>query len=226
MANLSVEDVVVQGFARVQEYVRSMPAVRSVLYRRINVRQSQLTIAAARNNRDYYGVAAIATLLGGAADVNDILTPVPPPELIHKITVDTVAAGAVPNIGDEVSIVRLGDETAEEPPRVTLRSGVLRQVGVDLLNVLTLKVYYSKLPDALLPAEPGTTLVALPNPHDELLVIDIAKLLVGRSMRGEPNDTAKKIVLDSLTEEEGKMEAAWIQHVRGWSATRSRFERA
>jgi hypothetical protein len=219
---MTYEEVVVQGMARVEDFARSYPAVRSVLYRRIGIRQGELALMAARANRDYFGVASIATLAAGAADLNDIAEPVPAPELIQKITVNAVGAGAASAVGDEVSIVRLGDETAEEAPRVTIRSGVIRQVGNDLANVTSLKVYYSRLPAMPLATENGASLVAIPDPYSELLVLDIAERVVDRAMRGEgANDPARKLVADEIKEWEGK----WMAHVDVFGASRSRFER-
>jgi hypothetical protein len=223
MPNLSCEDVVQLGLARVQEYTRSHPAVRSVLYRRISTRQQELAAMAARVNRDYFGAAADAVLVGGAADLNDIVTPVPTPEMIQRIEVSTVVAGAVPAVGDEISIVRLSDPTAELAPRVTLRSGVLRAVGADLNNVTGIKVYFSKLPDALLVTEPGTTLVALPAPYDQLLVLDISSLIVERTQHGDPLDPIRQSVAEGLKKEIAEWEAKWIAHVRGLGEVRSRF---
>lgn len=225
MANLAVEEIVVQGLARVQEFTRSYPAVRSVLYRRVSIRQQELAAMAAKVNRDYFGAAASVVLIAGAADLNDIIAPVPVPEMIHKIQVDTIGAGALVAVGDEVSIVRLGDEIAEESPRVTLRAGVLRQYKADLLNVTGLKVFYSKIPDSLLSTELGTTVVAIPAPYDELLVLDIAELIVERALHGDPNDVAKKTTLDAIESEVTAWEGKWIAHAGLFGATRSRFAR-
>jgi hypothetical protein len=180
---------------------------------------------AAKVNRDYFGAAASVVLVAGAADLNDIVSPVPTPEMIHRITVDTIAGGAAYAVGDEVSLVRLGDEIAEEAPRVTLRSGVLRQVKTDLLNVTGLKVFYSKIPDTLLSTEPGTTLVAIPAPYDELLVLDIAELVIERAMHGDAQDVAKKTVLDAIESEVQEWQGKWIAHAGAFGATRTRFAR-
>jgi hypothetical protein len=225
MANLAVEEIVVQGLARVQEFARSYPAARSVLYRRISTRQQELAAMAAKVNRDYFGAAATVVLVAGAADLNDIIAPVPTPEMIHKIQVDTIGAGAVVAVGDEVSLVRLGDEAAEESPRVTLRSGVLRQYKADLLNVTGLKVFYSKIPDTLLSTETGVSLVAIPAPYDELLVLDIAELVIERAMHGDPNDVAKKTLLDAIEAEVAEWQGKWLAHAGVFGATRSRFAR-
>lgn len=223
--NATVEEVRVQGMAHVQEYSTIRPMARSVMYRRISIRQQELAIAAARVNRDYYGVAANALVIGGAIDVNDITSPVQWPEFIHKITVGAIAMGGPTPVGTEVSVVRLGDEAAEEPPRVTMRSGVIRQVGTDLTGVTSLKVYYSQIPDSLALAEDGTSLVAIPAPYEELLVLDIAKFIVTRSFTGESNDTTKAAAVAVLDTETAMWEAKWLAHVASYGVTRSRFDR-
>lgn len=217
---LTMEDIVVQGLSRVQEYARSYPAVRSVLYRRIGIRQHQLAAMAAKVNRDFYGVAANAVVTAGAADVNDIAFPVPSPEMIQRIEVGAISGGVSPAVGDQVSIVRLGDETAEEAPRVTFRAGVLRQVGTDLATVTSLKVYYSKLPD--MPGLAGTDVTAIPEPHTELLVIDIAKIVIERANLAE---VGKLPVYQALLDEEKAGVADWLAHVAQWGGTRTRFTR-
>lgn len=223
MPNLSCEDVVRLALARVQEYARSHPAVRSVLYRRISTRQQELAILAARANPEYYGAVADAVLVGGAADLNDIVSPVPTPEMIDRIVVSAVGVGATVAVGDEISIVRVGDATAEEPPRVTLRNGVLRQVGNDLAGVTNISVYYAKIPDALAVNESGASFVVIPAPYDQLLVLDIAELVVERTERGDANDPARAAVAEGLRREKGEWEAKWLAHVSAFGRTRTRF---
>jgi hypothetical protein len=223
--NATTEAIVVNALARAQEYNTIRPVARSVLYRRISIRQQELAIAAARVNRDYYGVAANAVVIGGAIDVNDITSPVQWPEFIDKITVGAVGVGATVAVGAEVSIVRLGDEEAEEPPRVTMRSGVIRQVGTDLANVSSLKVYYSEIPDSLAVDENGTSLVAIPAPYDELLVLDVVRFLVVRSFTGETNDAPKVSALTEIDADVTTWEAKWRAHVADYGATRTRFGR-
>ena len=223
MPNLSCEDVVRLALARVQEYARSHPAVRSVLYRRISTRQQELAILAARANPEYYGASADAVLVGGAADLNDIVSPVPTPEMIDHVLVSAIGAGATAAVGDEISIVRLGDESAEEPPRMTLRNGVLRAVGADLAGVTTITVYYAKIPDTLAVSESGASPVVIPPPYDQLLVLDIAELVVERTERGDANDPARAAVAEGLRREKGEWEAKWIAHVGASARTRTRF---
>lgn len=220
---MTFEEIVVQGLARVQEYARSYPPVRSVLWRRVGIRQVQLAAMAAKVNRDYFGVAANAVVTAGASDINDIITPVPLPETIHKIEVGAVGAGSPYAVGDEVSIVRLGDEVAEEAPRATIRSGVIRQYKAELATVTSLKVYYSRLPDVPAAGADGAALNAVvPEPHTELLVIDIAKVVIERANLAE---FGKMPVYTALVDEEKIGVEAWLAHVAARAGTRSRFTR-
>jgi hypothetical protein len=148
--NATTEAIVVNALARAQEYNTIRPVARSVLYRRISIRQQELAIAAARVNRDYYGVAANAVVIGGAIDVNDITSPVQWPEFIDKITVGAVGVGATRGGGcgslDRAARRRGGrgaaarhDALGRDPPsRHRPRE-----------RVTSLKVYYSKIPDSL-----------------------------------------------------------------------------
>lgn len=223
MPNLSCEEIVRIGLARVAEYTRSHPAVRSVLYRRISTRQQELAALAAKVNPDYFGVVSNAVLVGGAADLADIVSPVPTPEAIQKIEVGAIGAGATVAVGDEISIVRLDDPTADVPPRVTLRSGVLRGVGTDLNGVVSINVYYAKLPDTLSSAETGTTLVAIPAPYDQTLVLEVALLVVERTQHGDQLDPIRQSVADELRKEASEWEAKWLMHVKQLGTARTRF---
>ena len=58
----TVEDLVEQALSRCAEYGGNYPATRSLLYRRLGVRQQELFAAAARANPEYFGATAIGTL--------------------------------------------------------------------------------------------------------------------------------------------------------------------
>lgn len=225
MSLVTLNDVVTIALARLQEYNLPAPPVRSLLYRRIGIRQQELAIVASRANRDYYGVAGLATVVAGAIDINDIAPPVPWPEFIHKVQVGAIAGGATVAVGDEVSIVRLGDESAEEAPRVTMRSGVMRQVGTDLNGVTTLKVYYSKIPELYAVAEDGSSQTVIPSPFDQLLVLDLVALMLKRALRGDASDLQTTTALTALAEESSAWEAKWVAHVSAYGTPRTRFDR-
>lgn len=221
MPNLSYEDIVKLALARASEYALDYAPVRSLLYRRASIRQQQLAAAATKANPEYFGVAANAVVTDGAADVNDIASPVPTPEAIQHIHIGAIGAGATVAVGDEVSIVRLGDETAEVKPRVTFRAGILREaVAGDLAGVTSLKVYYAKLPDIAAVAETGATLLVIPPPHDSLLVVDLVKYILMRARLDEAGRTA---LLTAISAEEAELEKAWLAHVVQWGTTRTRF---
>lgn len=219
MPNLSYEDIVKLALARASEYALDYAPVRSLLYRRASIRQQQIAAAASKVNPDYFGVAADAVIVGGSADLADIVTPVPTPETIQHIFVSGVA-GAGATVGDEVSLVRVGDEVAEEPPRATLRNGIIRGVGSDFDEITSIKVYYAKLPDIAAVAEPGTTLVLLPPPHDSLLVVDLVKYIL---MRARIDEAGRTALMGAITAEETTLEQAWLAHVTAFGPVRTRF---
>lgn len=227
----TVEDLVVQGLARCAEYGNDFPETRSVLYRRLGVRQQQLYAAAARANPEYFGAAAIGTLDGsgrislatmgdpGAAD------PTPNMELVSEIVV-SAASGApgVPAVGALVHVVALTDPDAELPPRVTVRGGTIAPVGTDLAGVTQITVYYSHRPFGLRPQD-GAVAVELPEPFHDLLVLDLARFLVRKmtTLSAEVRQAALQV----FEAEEQEAMANFVATVQGFTSAveRGRFAR-
>ncbi len=219
---LTAEEVAVQAMARVSVVTDNFPTTRSLMYRRIGVRQQQLFADAASINNDYFGTCASVALVAGAADLRDIASPVPTPQQIQKIIVHAVGVGSVWAVGKEVAIVALGDIEAELSPRMTLRDGVLRAVGTDLNNVTEVMVYYARQAKMLGPSDANTA-TEVPSPFDELLVVDLAAYLLQGVAAVEGN--ARAAALASLGAEEESLLGAWTEHVESYAAVNSRFAR-
>lgn len=220
---LTYEEIAVLAMARVSEFTDTFPKSRSLMYRRIGVRQQQLFAAATESNHDFYGTAASAVLESGMADLRDIDLPVDSPEQIQKIEVFAVGAAPVYPVGTEISIVPLGDLDAEDPPRATLRDLLLKGVGSDLDTVTEILVHYARqpaLPDA---DEDGTTTTEIPSPHDELLVVDLALYLI-RSARGVDQAARTEALTLFAGEEEGLLQG-WQTHIEHSIPTSARFSR-
>jgi hypothetical protein len=224
MPNLTCEEIAVLALARASEFTDAYPKARSLMYRRIGVRQQQLFALASELNQDFYGSAASATLdAQKRADLQDIAAPVPTPEQIQRVEVyATDGNAAAPAVGTEIAIVPLGDLNAEDPPRATLRDLLLTQVGTDLAHVTDILVHYARVPQSYAPTD-GDTAVEMPAPYDELLVIDLTLWLV-RAARGL-NEQIRAEAVTLLTAEESGLVDGWQTHVEHAIVTSSRFAR-
>lgn len=219
--SLTCEEITIQALARASEVSNTVPATRTLAYRRIGLRQQQLFAAAAKVNSDYYGACAETNLVAGAADLADIASPVPTPELVSKVCVENPGTSAYVN-GDEVNIVQTVDITAALAPRMTLRDLVLQQVGTELAGVTSIMIYYSRLPKAYGPTD-AATLTEISSPWDELLVVDLTIYL----LRKAPIDAAvRKLAIDSLKVEEAELLSGYLTHVREYGPVQDRFGRS
>lgn len=217
---MTIEEIAVQALARVSEFSNSVPGARSVMYRRIGVRQQQLFAKAARINPDYYGICATGQLDDGAADLADLVDPVEAADSIARIEIADVGTSAY-TTGDRVQPVPVDDTDIEDPPRVTIRNRILRGVGSDLDGVVSLKIHYSRIPLPVAPTD-GQRNADLEEPHVELLVVDLAKILVAKIT--SLSATVSAAVLGSLDAEEAKLLADFERHVAEYSGvTSSRF---
>lgn len=223
---LTCEEIAVLAMARVSEVTDTFPKSRALMYRRIGVRQQQLTLAATEANQDYFGTVAVGTVDHGAGDrvdLADIADPVPSPEQIQKIEVETTDGDpAAPVIGKEIAIVPIGDVDAEDPPRATLRRQILKGVGADLMHVNSVRVYYARQPASYGPTS-ALIVTELPTPHDELLVVDLAQYLL-TSARGIER-TERDGALARLASEEAGLLEGFRLHVAHSIPMTSRFVR-
>lgn len=225
----TVEDIAIQAIARCAEYSDSFPTARSVLYRRIGVRQQQLFAAAARANPEYFGATADGTLdstgLISLSTLGDpkATDPAPNMELISKILVSASQEGA-PDPGTEIHVVPITDPAAALPPRLTIRGGVFEPVGDDLNGVTAIRVYYSHRPFRTDYSD-GNTLIELPEPFHDLLVADAARFLL-RKM-ATLSQEVRQVALAALQAEEQEALANFLQHVASFTMAveRGRFSR-
>lgn len=219
---MTYDEIADLAIARCSIFTRHFPSARSIMYRRIGVRLRQLQERAARINADYFGVYATAALAAGAADLNDVAEPTPTPSSISKITVEAIAGAGAVAVGDEIHIVPSSDITSAIAPRMTMRDLVLEAVGLDLANATSIRVHYSKLA----PVGSATSKdvnVDLVEPYPELLVIDLAKHLLG--MTTEMDSAKRTEAITLLAAEEAPMEADFYQHVAEYLPTEDRFAR-
>lgn len=218
----TVEDLAVQALARCAEFGDNYPTTRSVLYRRLGVRQQQLYAAAARANFEYFGRTADGTL-----DVNGQITlattgdpsainPVPNMEFIARVEVlATDADPLAPAVGTKINIVPITDQGAELPPRITVRGGVFTPVGADFAHIKKIRVFYSHRPFRI-PPTAGASDVELPEPFQDLLVVDLARFMV-RKMTTLTKEV-REVALAALKEEEDEAMGNFIASVKSFTA--------
>jgi len=222
---MTFAEVVENALARTLDFDAEFPSTKLPMYRRIGVRQQQLFTLASKINPDYYGSEAGGVLdanyqldlrdLAGLADLDQAVG-------IQRVEILDHGTSTVHADGDEVNIVSIDDIDADLSPRVTIRDQVLRGVGTDLLNVTSLCMKYPRVADMPDTDEDGTTDVEVPEPHQELLVVDLTKHLVKKciSMDGE----VKVAIVGTLDTEEGELAALYMSDVQNFAiGARHRF---
>lgn len=209
------DDVVDAAQSRAVDFGSGYPGARSVLYRRISNRLHQLYAAAARWNPEYFGVSAVGTLASGGASFStmgdpDASNPVFAPELVSRVEIADKGTSSYAN-DDEVNVVQLNDAAdAALAPRVTIRNLAIKQVGTDLTNVTSLRMFYSRRPYRRGAAD-GVELIDFPETFEDLLVIDLTKWMVRKSMN--PPIAERTAAIATLSEEEAELYSNYEQEV-------------
>lgn len=212
------EDVRHAALARIAEFTDRYPSGRGVPYRRIGVRQQELYAMAAHDNPEYGGECAIGTVDAGAVALSGMAPPVATPERITRIIVKTIVNGCPYKVGDDITVVPVADPDGLAP-RAYLRHGVLYGVDGELDAVASIEIFFPYRPEPTSITEPGTRVVEIPDPHSELLVIDLTRDFAKKAIaRGQRAD-----VLATLDEEESPMLDRWMAHVREYAPIMARF---
>lgn len=220
---MNAKEIAEAGLARALEVTDKVPSGRAVMYRRISHRQMQLFSKANQVDPDFYGTCSVGAL--GTSLALDLRLLVDPLYRIDRVT-DVLISDAGTSgyaTGDVVHIVHPSDPTNSFAPRATVRDHVVRSVGQDLLNVVSLQVFYSRLP-AEINATTLTNEVDIPVQFQELLVLDLAQDLLRKSMQLDPK--VKGPAIEMLQAEEAEMMEDYLGYVAGFVANReSRFGR-
>lgn len=214
---MTTEEIVRQALARAAEFADHYPTTRKILYRQVGVRQQRLFRFAATVNPEWAGVCATADLADGEADLGDIADPVPSPATVTMVEVlDPGASGY--DAGDRIHVVPLLDPDTALPPRATLRNRVLSGYLAELDAVTSIKIHYSRVPRALTHAD-ADVVAEIPEPHDELLVLDLAQFLLRSSRDRSKLDAA----LELLAGEEDEALTDFAAFVAGYVVSDARF---
>lgn len=209
---MTISEIAELAVARALEFGAREPISREPVFRRIGYRQQRLFSRANKENPDYFGTCAVVTLSGGRADLDDVPLadgdgdPLYDPEQVEQILVEDEGASEDLAAGDVVRLVPFDDTGVTDPPRMTLRDNLLEQVGTDLAGVVSVKVHYSRVPHAVVPATDANVSAQLPEAWQDLLVVDATKFI----LRSAPNE----VLMRHLDSEEAEMLEDFLAHVR------------
>lgn len=212
------DEIANAALARCREFSVNYPAGKELLYTRIGTRQQQLVELSVMANADYFGVEATADLDSGVLDLSDMPGQVDNAGHVQKVTIENPGTSGYP-IDTEVAIVPLRNIAAAIAPRAVIRDGLLIGVGSDLDLVTTLRVYYTKLPAALGATDKATEVV-IPDPHAELLVLDLCQYIVNAAPQVSATVSA---AVQAWAAEEASLEKAWLGFLSGYSPVRQQF---
>lgn len=221
---MTFEQVRTAALSRLMEFTDRFPSGVQVPYRRIGVRQQWLYALAARVNPDYATEAAEATLSADpvGVDLDLIADPIETPENLTRIEIKDAGTSSY-STGDKVTVVPVADQDGLAP-RVTIRNRAIYAVGTDLDDVTSLLIYYPYRPEPTDSDEDGTRTVEITQPYEELLVIDLAREYIRKSLSMEPDQ--RGAVVGMFDEEEAPLLEAWLEHVRTYAPTEGRFRTA
>lgn len=196
--------------ARCAEFSVKVPGTRTTAYARINRRQQQLFAHVATLEPEVFGRNQAAVLAAGVYDLAN-LSP-----LASRVTyveiLDPGTSGYA--VGTKVTVLQVFDPAAEIPPRATLRDAVLEQVGTDLALVTSVRIHYSKQPAVV---DAGTDVLEFLEQFLELLVIDLTKMLVRKSIALDSGEGTKGTgFLELLEAEEKDLMADLRRHCEHW----------
>jgi hypothetical protein len=225
----TAEDIAVLALARARQHTSEVNESRALIYSRTGLRQQELFALANKIDPEFFGVCAHAPVSfvdadddpvpGGLVNLSTIADPVPTPDLIQRIEVYDAGTSDYA-VGEEVNPVRLDDTGSAFAPRVVMRNRVMFGVGTDLAGVDEVRIYYAKIPAAILPSG-RTTEIELPDPHWMLLVVDAERDLYRRSV-ADPGlrDTLVKMA----DADEAPLLAAFTAYVSAYaSSMQTRF---
>jgi len=170
---MTYDEVVDAALARASSFGHSYPGTRMLLYRRISYCQRQLYAKAAGWDEDRFGTMGDHTLTAGSVDLSAERI-----EALHRVEILDAGASSYA-AGDQVSIIKIADPEAALAPRATFRSGVLAGYGAELDDVTSVRIYYADTPAS---QTTGAATTVIPEPFDELLVVDLARHMMKKAV--------------------------------------------
>lgn len=223
---MTFDQIIEAAKSRAFDFGANFPTTSLTLYRRIEIRESEIFGLANRANPDYFGKNLVGTLTArgdfNLATIDAAGSTVDPASTITKIEIEDPGTHPTFQCGDKVTIISHTDPDAGISPRVWLRNFVVHGYKTDLDGVVSLCVYYGYRPAPRTLPYDGTETSELPSVYQELLVIDLIVWMLRQSLS---MDTEKKAAaLGLLTEEETQTMAGFMAEVEDYSGGQvSRF---
>lgn len=191
----------------------------ALIYNRMSIRQREIFSWISNLDPDFYGECATAALVNGDVDLNVLegkADPSPYPiESIQVVRVEDPGSSLTLTAGDRVRLVR-ADDFRQVPPRMTLRSMVLRDVGGDMAGVNTIKIWYTRRPRVI--GNDGTDELELPEPWHDLIALDAAQFILQRT------DGDHGGIIQTLKADEQERMQSLATHVKNaYRAVETRF---
>lgn len=223
---MTYDEIVDAALARAMDFGNSFPTTRPVLYRRIEIRQSEIFTLAARVNPDYFGVNVIGVLdadgLVDLAELDADTAVADPTSAITRIEIRDAGTHPTLQCGKEVTLVTPNDREAGLAPRMTLRNFTLRPIPGDMDGVVSVCVFYAYRPRPKATPLDGTEESELPSFYQELSVIDLTKWLLKQSISMAVE--TKAAALAALSDEEKEMLTTFMAEVADYAGAQvSRF---
>ncbi|MCK5652011.1 MAG: hypothetical protein KAJ42_11565 [Gemmatimonadetes bacterium] len=222
---MTYDEIVEHAKERGLFFGMTFPTTNRVLFRRIEIRQQEIFSQAARVNPDYFGVSASGPLDAefrvNLADL-DVSVDVDPAANLTRVEIED--GGTHPTLveGDQVNVVPFTDIEADLAPRMTLRNFILQGVGTDLVGVASVSIFYGYRPENKAQPFDGFENAELPDPYQELLVIDLMKWVLKQTLGMDVEGKATAIA--ALGEEEAEMSGAFLTEVGDFAGAQvSRF---
>ncbi len=211
-------DILDGALARALDWSTRQPTSKSVLWRRISIRQQELFALAGQVNPEYFHAKAVGTLDGTAIDLMLMEADgVKVPVLVTAALIETMAV-VVPlpyAVGDKINIIAEQDDPdAYLAPRARIRGHVLEAVGEDLDDVTHIRLLYAYRSATAAVDEDGTSTLELDAPFDELLVVDLARHLARLSLELEPDK--KAAIIAAYGEEEKELLGQFADHLENF----------
>lgn len=216
---MTVEEVVRAALGRLQGTTDGRFMARPVMYERVGRYQQRCFAKAAQEDPDFFGTWADGDLDADyRLDLRDLLDPVPAAGRITKVEILDPGTSYYRE-GQEVNVVSRSNLAGHQQPRITIRDGLIEGVerggAQDLEGVASLRVYYPRMTPTLGAGDRDTE-IELPEPWDELLVLDLAIHVVRRAPAIDAIE--RREALNDLGGEFGALYSDFEDHMKRFTA--------
>jgi len=223
---MTFDQIIVAAKSRAFDFGADFPTTSLTLYRRIEIRESEIFGLANRANPDYFGKNLVGALTArgdlNLASVDVVGSTVDPASTITRVEIEDEGTHPKLQCGDKVTIISHADPDAGISPRMWLRNFVLHGYKTDLDGVVSVCVYYGYRPAPRTLPHTGAETSELPSVYQELLVIDLIGWMLRQSISMDPEKKAAAIGL--LDGEETKSMSGFMAEVQDYSGAQvSRF---